>query len=146
MQQLCNYAPVPIAGSEGEEDEPSLLPAIPANFRPPGATDEPVTLHEILLAEKLDLEAKVKRTNRRRRWLKGLSLSFISLNLVTFMLNYHIITANELLVRTLLSYCSVHGSQGGGLASVRMELILLLQELQQDRRFTPSRIYLHINI
>ena len=47
--------------------------------------------------------------------------------------------ANELLVRTLLSYCSVHGSQGGGLASVRMELILLLQELQQDRRFTTGR-------
>ena len=41
-------------------------------------------------------------------------------------------------MRTLLSYCSVHGSQGGGLASVRMELILLLQELQQDRRFTTG--------
>lgn len=39
-------------------------------------------------------------------------------------------------MRTLLSYCSVHGSQGGGLASVRMELVLLLQELQQDRRMT----------
>lgn len=63
---------MPVAGSsDGDEDEPSLLPAIPANFKPPIATDEPVTLHEILLAEKLDLEAKVKRTNRRRRWLKG---------------------------------------------------------------------------
>lgn len=30
-----------------------------------------------------------------------------------------------------LSYCSLHGSHGGGLASVRMELILLLQESHQ---------------
>ena len=50
-------------------------------------------------------------------------------------------SANELLVRTLLSYSSVHGSQGGGLASVRMELILLLQELQQDRRLNPGTIH-----
>lgn len=34
----------------------------------------------------------------------------------------------------------MHGSQGGGLASVRMELILLLQELQQDRRFSSGNI------
>ena len=39
-------------------------------------------------------------------------------------------TANETLLRTLLSYCSLHGASGGGLASVRMELVLLLQELQ----------------
>ena len=32
-----------------------------------------------------------------------------------------------------MGYCSLHGAQGGGLASVRMELILLLQELQQER-------------
>lgn len=40
---------------------------------------------------------------------------------------------NEALLRTLLSYCSLLGANGGGLASVKMELILLLQELQQDR-------------
>lgn len=73
MQQLCNYAPVAIPGSaDNEEDEPSLLPPIPASFKQPFSAEETVTLHEILLAEKLDLEAKVKRTNRRRRWLKGL--------------------------------------------------------------------------
>lgn len=33
----------------------------------------------------------------------------------------------------MLSYCSLLGANGGGLASVKMELILLLQELQQDR-------------
>ncbi|RWS14486.1 dmX-like protein 2, partial [Dinothrombium tinctorium] len=69
------------------------------------------TLHEILLADKLDFEAKLQRSNRRKQWLQ----------------------ANEALLRTLLSYCSLHGSHGGGLASVRMELILLLQELQQER-------------
>ncbi|XP_055154736.1 dmX-like protein 1 isoform X5 [Symphalangus syndactylus] len=35
------------------------------------------------------------------------------------------------LLRMFLSYCILHGSHGGGLASVRMELILLLQESQQ---------------
>ncbi|XP_069043344.1 dmX-like protein 1 isoform X6 [Lepisosteus oculatus] len=39
---------------------------------------------------------------------------------------------NQPLFRMFLSYCSLHGSHGGGLASVRMELILLLQESQQD--------------
>lgn len=41
-------------------------------------------------------------------------------------------TANETLLRTFLSYCSLHGATGG-LASVRMELVLLLQELQQEK-------------
>ncbi|XP_074055713.1 dmX-like protein 1 isoform X6 [Macrotis lagotis] len=36
------------------------------------------------------------------------------------------------LIRMFLSYCILHGSHGGGLASVRMELILLLQESQQE--------------
>lgn len=38
---------------------------------------------------------------------------------------------NQPLLRIFLSYCGLHGSHGGGLASVRMELILLLQESQQ---------------
>jgi len=59
----------------------------------------------------LDFEAKQVRTARRKQWLK----------------------ANQQLLRTLLSYSVLHGSCGGGLASVRMELILLLQELQQEK-------------
>lgn len=74
------------------------------------AKDKP-TLHEILLSDKLDFEAKLHRAHKRRLWLK----------------------CNETLIRTLLSYCSLHGAHGGGLASVRMELILLLQELQQEK-------------
>ena len=68
-------------------------------------------LHELILAEKLDLEAKIMRLGRRKRWL----------------------TSHAPFLRTLLSYCSLHGADGGGLSSVRMELILLLQELQQEK-------------
>ncbi|XP_023230378.1 dmX-like protein 2 [Centruroides sculpturatus] len=69
------------------------------------------TLHEILLSDKLDFEAKLHKATHRKQWLK----------------------ANESLIRTLLGYCSLHGAHGGGLAAVRMELILFLQELQQER-------------
>uniref|UniRef100_A0A3P9AEL0 RAVE complex protein Rav1 C-terminal domain-containing protein n=1 Tax=Esox lucius TaxID=8010 RepID=A0A3P9AEL0_ESOLU len=44
----------------------------------------------------------------------------------------HWLQSNQPLLRMFLSYCSLHGSHGGGLASVRMELILLLLESQQD--------------
>lgn len=33
--------------------------------------EEKLTLHEILMQEKLDFEAKVQRAARRKRWLKG---------------------------------------------------------------------------
>lgn len=35
---------------------------------------EQPTLHEILMAEKLDFEAKVQRAAKRKKWLKGISL------------------------------------------------------------------------
>ncbi|XP_026177170.1 dmX-like protein 1 isoform X2 [Mastacembelus armatus] len=44
----------------------------------------------------------------------------------------HWLQSNQPLLRMFLSYCGLHGSHGGGLASVRMELILLLQESHQD--------------
>ncbi|XP_071339406.1 dmX-like protein 1 isoform X3 [Trachinotus anak] len=44
----------------------------------------------------------------------------------------HWLQSNQPLLRMFLSYCSLHGSHGGGLASVRMELILLLQESHQE--------------
>jgi len=91
---------------------------------------EKPTLHEILMAEKLDFEAKVQRAAKRKKWLKGIfsKSMFIDLLFINFC-----ILANETLLRTLLSYCSLHGASGGGLASVRMELVLLLQELQQEK-------------
>lgn len=59
----------------------------------------------------MDLEAKLERMSKRKKWLKS----------------------NQQLLRTLLNYCVLQGASGGGLASVRMELLLLLQELQQER-------------
>ncbi|XP_055600709.1 dmX-like protein 2 isoform X2 [Uranotaenia lowii] len=111
LKQLCNY-------STGDSDNTAIednsnvdiidrdTPILANKF----PQDKP-TLHEILIQEKQDFEAKVQRAAKRKRWLK----------------------ANETLLRTLLSYCSLHGASGGGLASVRMELILLLQELQQEK-------------
>uniref|UniRef100_A0A4W5QJI7 Dmx like 1 n=1 Tax=Hucho hucho TaxID=62062 RepID=A0A4W5QJI7_9TELE len=58
----------------------------------------------------------------------------------------HWLQSNQPLLRMFLSYCSLHGSHGGGLASVRMELILLLQESQQvQHTLTHSAVapYLH---
>ncbi|XP_054253482.1 dmX-like protein 1 isoform X5 [Indicator indicator] len=58
-----------------------------------------------------DLADQQKNLQKRRQWL----------------LKY------QSLLRMFLSYCILHGSHGGGLASVRMELILLLQESQQEQ-------------
>ena len=69
------------------------------------------TLSEVILAEQSDFDAKLTRLARRRRWLKS----------------------NKALLRTLLSFSVLHGSCGGGLVSMRMELLLLLQELQQQQ-------------
>lgn len=63
------------------------------------------TLHEVILAEKMDFEAKLERMSRRKQWLRN----------------------HQQLLRTLASYCMLQGSGGGGLASVQMELLLLLQ-------------------
>lgn len=113
LRQLCNYSSgdgEPLGPNDYETGDPYDTrdhTSTPTMMRP----GEKPTLHEILMAEKLDFEAKVQRAAKRKRWLK----------------------ANETLLRTLLSYCSLHGASGGGLASVRMELVLLLQELQQEK-------------
>ncbi|XP_045775741.1 dmX-like protein 2 isoform X3 [Maniola jurtina] len=103
LRRLCGYVSAPGAASGGE--------LICADGDPPPLPEKP-TLHQLLIREKADFEAKVQRAVRRKKWLK----------------------ANETLLRTLLSYCSLHGAGGGGLASVRMELVLLLQELGQDKQ------------
>ncbi|XP_028313841.1 dmX-like protein 1 isoform X2 [Gouania willdenowi] len=63
-----------------------------------------------LLEEELPGSPRGDNQRRRRHWLQS----------------------NQPLLRMFLSYCSLHGSHGGGLASVRMELILLLQESHQE--------------
>ncbi|XP_053127959.1 dmX-like protein 2 isoform X3 [Hemicordylus capensis] len=60
--------------------------------------------------ERRRLQAKREHAERRKWWLQR----------------------NQALLRVFLSYCSLHGAQGGGLASVRMELKFLLQESQQE--------------
>merc|ERR1719414_150627 len=74
--------------------------------------DLPIT--EVILHEKTDFETRLLRSARRKKWL----------------------LANQTLLRTLLSYCGLHGANGGGLACVGMELVLLLQELQQEQTQT----------
>ena len=95
---VCSLYPAGTA-----EDEPALSSSTAPP--PPTSSDVP-TLHEVILAEKMDFEAKRVRNTRRKKWLQS----------------------NQQLLRTLLSYSVLHlGACGGGLASVRMELILLLQ-------------------
>lgn len=119
LKELCHYGAAGTHCAGSSASETSILPdgapgpetAPAAATAEPGTTATAPTLHEILVADKQDFEAKLVRAAKRKLWLK----------------------ANEALLRTLLSYTSLHGAHGGGLAAVRMELNLLLQELQQDR-------------
>lgn len=114
LKQLCNYSDSTDATTkDADTGSANAAQMDDAAAGPPSAPvrNEKPTLHEILMQEKQDFEAKVQRAARRKRWLK----------------------VNQTLLRTLLSYCSLHGASGGGLASVRMELVLLLQELQQEK-------------
>jgi hypothetical protein len=120
LRQLCNYSTTDVA--ETLELEPS-----PEMENSASETGTRPTLHEILVQEKLDFEAKVQRAAKRRRWLRGKRRRNCFKVKPTSL-----ISVNETLLRTLLSYCSLHGATGG-LASVRMELVLLLQELQQEK-------------
>ncbi|XP_051512650.1 dmX-like protein 2 isoform X3 [Myxocyprinus asiaticus] len=60
--------------------------------------------------ERRRLQAKQLHAERRKAWLMK----------------------NQALLRVFLSYCSLHGAKGGGVTSVRMELLFLLQESQQE--------------
>ena len=120
LRQLCNYATTDIV-------EPLELEAAPEMENAACEAGTRPSLHEILVQEKLDFEAKVQRAAKRKRWLRGDQPHFLVINQP-----HVVVVANEILLRTLLSYCSLHGATGG-LASVRMELVLLLQELQQEK-------------
>ena len=122
LKNLCGYRSIAVSVEEQEEEPEKLHPvekeAERYLFNNNNKNNDNIKngsssshLHELILAEKMDLEAKMLRLGRRKRWL----------------------TSHAPFLRTLLSYCSLHGADGGGLASVRMELILLLQELQQEK-------------
>lgn len=66
--------------------------------------------------ERRRLQAKQQHFERRKAWLRK----------------------NQALLRVFLSYCSLHGAKGGGVTSVRMELLFLLQESQQVHIYNDS--------
>lgn len=68
-------------------------------------------VYERHLQDRRRLQAKQLHAERRKAWLRK----------------------NEALLRVFLTYCSLHGAKGGGVTSVRMELLFLLQESQQVR-------------
>ena len=110
LKQLCNYGASALTASSSNPEDEKSADNMRELFAQKGRMP---TLHEVMMAEKIDFEAKVERATKRKAWLK----------------------ANQTLLRTLLSYSSLRGGANGcgGLASVRMELILLLQELQQEK-------------
>ncbi|TVE72373.1 DmX-like protein 2 [Bagarius yarrelli] len=69
-----------------------------------------VDVYERHLQDRRRLQAKQLHAERRKAWLRK----------------------NEALLRVFLTYCSLHGAKGGGVTSVRMELLFLLQESQQE--------------
>lgn len=83
------------------------------------ATTTSNLLHEQVLNDQKIFHEKIKRLNKRKAWLRS----------------------NELLLRTFLSYCSLHSASAQGLTSVKMELVLLMQELVEDRSTTMKQLY-----
>ena len=103
LKKLCNYNAVDTA------TEPNL--SLSLSMEEHKSTNDVPALHQVIMNEKIDFETRLQTISRRKKWL----------------------TANQTLLRTLLSYCGLHGANGGGLVNVRMELVLLLQELQQEQ-------------
>jgi len=70
LKQLCNYCSQAEQSSHesGETDAEARDKEMNASIYP--STERP-TLHEILMQDKQDFEAKVMRAAKRKRWLKG---------------------------------------------------------------------------
>jgi hypothetical protein len=107
LKKLCNYN---VAESFSEADSTSTTAAAASTTLASDsdnlqAGENVPSLHEVILSENQDFETRQLRASRRKKWL----------------------AANQPLLRTLLSYCSLHGANGGGLVNVRLELVLLLQ-------------------
>ena len=61
----------------------------------------PFMLHEQIIEDQKVFQAKIARLNRRKEWLRS----------------------NELLLRTFLSYCSLHNAKGGNFNHSNIEYI-----------------------
>ncbi|XP_064151285.1 dmX-like protein 2 isoform X10 [Loxodonta africana] len=106
LHEICNHESVikEYSGKTYSKEESDLLDQGEMVDKPDIGSYE---RHQI---ERRRLQAKREHAERRKLWLQK----------------------NQDLLRVFLSYCSLHGAQGGGLASVRMELKFLLQESQQE--------------
>uniref|UniRef100_A0A8B9GKE8 Dmx like 2 n=1 Tax=Amazona collaria TaxID=241587 RepID=A0A8B9GKE8_9PSIT len=103
MHEICNH------DTEGK-DYCKMYTKVNGDLLDHDDMDKPdIGSYERHQIERRRLQAKREHAERRKWWLQK----------------------NQALLRVFLSYCSLHGAQGGGLASVRMELKFLLQESQQ---------------
>ncbi|XP_021393136.2 dmX-like protein 2 isoform X1 [Lonchura striata] len=105
MHEICNH-------DTGDKDYCKTYTKVNGDLLDPeDIMDKPdIGSYERHQIERRRLQAKREHAERRKWWLQK----------------------NQALLRVFLSYCSLHGAQGGGLASVRMELKFLLQESQQE--------------
>ncbi|KAM9408900.1 dmX-like protein 2 isoform 2-T2 [Pholidichthys leucotaenia] len=106
MHKICNYK------VEGKEEEVERWGERTASV---DISDDALEhtdagAYERHQMERRRLQAKQQHSERRKAWLRK----------------------NQALLRVFLSYCSLHGAKGGGVTSVRMELLFLLQESQQE--------------
>lgn len=108
MHEICNH------DTEGK-DYCKMYTKVNGDLLDHDDMDKPdIGSYERHQIERRRLQAKREHAERRKWWLQK----------------------NQALLRVFLSYCSLHGAQGGGLASVRMELKFLLQESQQVKHST----------
>ncbi|KAK6294290.1 hypothetical protein J4Q44_G00351200, partial [Coregonus suidteri] len=111
MHRICNYK---VLGKEESqeverwEDGGGVEDVFEESLGGGGGTE--TGAYERHQMERRRLAAKQLHAERRKAWLRK----------------------NQALLRVFLSYCSLHGAKGGGVTSVRMELIFLLQESQQE--------------
>lgn len=71
LKTLCNYTTAEATESLDLEQTQEL-----ESGGAESSTSKP-TLHEILVEEKLDFEAKVQRAAKRKRWLRGWSFMLL---------------------------------------------------------------------
>lgn len=68
LRELCNYTSSDASDPSDLETENNETTGMEVSQRP--------SLHELLIQEKLDFEAKVRRAAKRKRWLRGKLLVF----------------------------------------------------------------------
>ncbi|MEQ2207279.1 DmX-like protein 2 [Xenoophorus captivus] len=106
MHKICNYK---VEGKE-ERSEVERNRTASVDISDEALENMEAGAYERHQMERRRLQAKQQHSERRKAWLRK----------------------NQALLRVFLSYCSLHGAKGGGVTSVRMELLFLLQESQQE--------------